>query len=272
MHLYHGKSDIIVTDKLSLSYGSTPLISNMNLHIRQGEFIGILGPNGSGKSTFLRALLGLVKPVTGKIKVLHTVPRRGNKNIGYMPQMRMYHLIGNLSGRALLQAVSNGTYWGLPWTSERRKKEIQAIIDLVEIGPYVDRPFRQLSGGERQRIYLAQALLGKPRILLLDEPLSNLDPRYQDHFIILLKEIQRNLHVTVLLTAHDPNPLLPVMSRVLFIANGKVAIGDTEKIMTSEKLSSLYGTPIEVIHLKDKMFVLSETQQNILGEVRYYHD
>ncbi len=115
-------------------------------------------------------------------------------------------------------------------------------------------------------------MLGRPSILLLDEPLSNLDPKYQDIFIVLLNEIQRNLNVTILFTAHDPNPLLHIMNRVLFVANGKAAIGSIDEIITSERLSSMYGTPIEVVRFKNKIFVLSETQESILGEVRHHHD
>ncbi|MDQ2994057.1 MAG: ABC transporter ATP-binding protein, partial [Pseudomonadota bacterium] len=133
-----------------------------------------------------------------------------------------------------------------------------------------DRPFQQLSGGERQRIYLAPALLGTPRILLLDEPLLNLDPHYQERFISLLHDLQKTLNVTIIFTAHDPNPLLPVMSRVLFFARGKTVLGKTDTIITSETLTALYETPIEVMNIKGRLFVLGEGQ-NVLGEV-LHHD
>jgi zinc/manganese transport system ATP-binding protein len=128
-----------------------------------------------------------------------------------------------------------------------------------------------LSGGERQRIYLAQSLLQNPRILLLDEPLSNLDPQYQDTFIRILSDIQKKYEVTILFTAHDPNPLLQVMSRVLFFARGKSIIGSVNDIITSQTLSALYETPIDVIHHNDRLFVLGEGQ-NILGQGAHHHD
>jgi zinc/manganese transport system ATP-binding protein len=266
------KSKLITTQNLSLGYNNHPIVTNITLSIERGEFIGILGPNGSGKSTFLRALLGLIKPLSGQITILNSKPTHGNTTIGYMPQMRSSISITNLTSRALLEAACDGLCLGLPILSAAKKTEIQSILTLVGSVAYADRPFKQLSGGERQRIYLAQALLGHPSILLLDEPLSNLDPKYQDIFLVLLKEIQRNLNVTILFTAHDPNPLLSIMSRVLFFANGKAAIGNTNEIITSETLSAMYNTPIEVVRYKNRIFVLSETQQNILGEVRHHHD
>ena len=266
------KGSVITTQNLSLGYDNIPLVTNVTVNINRGEFIGILGPNGSGKSTFLRVVLGLIKPLSGQIRVLNEKPRCGNTKIGYMPQMRNQSSIAHLTSRALLEAVCDGLSYGLPFLSKAKKREIQKALEIVEATPYADRPFQQLSGGERQRIYLAQALLGQPSILLLDEPLSNLDPKYQDVFMVLLKDIQKNLDVTILFTAHDPNPLLHIMNRVLFFANGKAVIGATDEVITSSTLSTIYGTPIEVMRLKNKIFVLSETQQNILGEVRHHHD
>ena len=264
-------NSVITTHQLSLGYDHHPIVANMTMSIERGEFIGILGPNGSGKSTFLRALLGLVKPLSGQINVLSETPTRGNTNIGYMPQMRSHVSIANLSSRALLQSACDGLRYGLPLLAKSKKADIEKLLDMVGSTTYADRPFNQLSGGERQRIYLAEALLDHPPILLLDEPLSNLDPKYQDLFIMLLNEIRKNLNVTILFTAHDPNPLLHIMDRVLFIANGKSAIGSIDQIITNETLSGIYGTPIQVLHFKNRLFVLSETQQNILGEV-HHHD
>lgn len=265
-------NSVITTQDLDLGFDERPIVSNMTINIKKGEFIGILGPNGSGKSTFLRALLGLIKPLSGQIRVLGKTPTRGNVNVGYMPQLRSQSSITSLTSRALLEAACDGYCLGLPIVSKKMKSEIQQLLGLVGATTYANRPFKQLSGGEKQRIYLAQALLGNPTILLLDEPLSNLDPKYQDIFIVLLNNIQKNLNVTILFTAHDPNPLLNIMSRVLFFANGKAALGNTNEIITSQRLSEMYGTPIEVMHFKNKIFVLSETQQNILGEVRHHHD
>jgi zinc/manganese transport system ATP-binding protein len=266
------KHDVIITRNLVLGYEGDPLISPMTISIRPNEFIGILGPNGSGKSTFLKALLGLIKPISGQLLVLDKIPYYGNTKIGYMPQMRKSIAITNLSSRSILEASCDGQKYGLPLLSPSKKQEIQKAIELVQASPYADRPFEQLSGGERQRIFLAQALLGAPSLLLLDEPLANLDPKYQEIFIDLLTNAQKKLNASILFTAHDPNPLLPVMDRVLFFGRGKAAIGKTNEIITSKKLSDLYETDIEVIQLKNKLFVLSETQPNVLGQTIDHHD
>jgi zinc/manganese transport system ATP-binding protein len=266
------KDIVIATHSLSLGYHHKPLVSDVSLYIEKGKFIGVLGSNGSGKSTFLRALLGLIKPLAGELTVLEGTPPYGNKHIGYMPQLRTPIPVANLTSRALLEAACDGLWYGLPLLSKTKKDEVQNKLDIVKATAYADRPFKQLSGGERQRIYLAQALLGGPSMLLLDEPLSNLDPKYQEIFIALLNDIRRDLEMTILLTAHDPNPLLPIMNQVLFFANGKAALGSTDDIITSATLSAMYGTPIEVVRFRDRLFVLSETQQNILGEVRHHHD
>lgn len=261
---------VIITENLALGYDNKSIVSDINLNIRKAEFIGILGPNGSGKSTFLRSLLGLIQPLAGKIHVLGTEPYHGNINIGYMPQMRNQNFVANLTSRSILEVSYKGVSFGFPFPSHSKKIEIQRVLEIVNASSYADRPFQQLSGGERQRIFLAQALLGNPKILLLDEPLSNLDPRYQETFINLLQHVQLNLKVTILFTAHDPNPLLPVMNRVLFLAKGKALIGTVDQIITSETLSSLYGTRIEVIQLNQRLFVLGDGQ-NILGEAAHHH-
>ncbi|VVC75619.1 Hemin import ATP-binding protein HmuV [Aquicella siphonis] len=267
----HTSRDVITTRGLTLGYAGKPIVANISIQISKGEFIGILGPNGSGKSTFLKAVLGLIKPLSGDIRVLGEAPAHGSSDLGYMPQMRQYASAANLSCRSMLEASYQGTSFGLPLPSRKKSGEIGRLLRLVKADDYADRPVQQLSGGERQRIYLAQSLLGNPKILLLDEPLSNLDPHYQETFINLLKDIQDRLDITILFTAHDPNPLLKVMDRVMFFAKGKAAIGQTHEVITSPSLSALYGTSIEVIEFNNRLFVFGDGQ-NVLGQVAHHHD
>ncbi len=262
---------MIVAENLTLGFGERILVSHINLTIEQGEFIGIFGPNGSGKSTFLRAILGLIIPLKGALSVLGNKPCDGLIQAGYIPQTRTGRTAIHLTSRAILDATYQGTRYGLPLSSRSQKMAIQKVLELVEAFSYADRPFHQLSGGEKQRVYLAQALLNEPRILLLDEPMSNLDPHYQEIFIQLLHEIQTKLNITILFTAHDPNPLLKVMNRVLFFAKGQCLIGRIDDVMTSTALSALYDTRIEVIPLDNRLFVLGYGQ-NIIGEVAHHHD
>jgi zinc/manganese transport system ATP-binding protein len=251
---------VIVAHDVSLAYSRAPIMTQVTMEIFQGEFICILGPNGSGKSTFLRALLGLVKPIAGQLSVMGHAPQKGCSHIGYMPQIRQSPALTHLSSRAILEASIQSAKYGLPLTTKIRRKRVEAVLHMVNAAHYANRPLEQLSGGEKQRIYLAQALLDDPKILLLDEPLSSLDPHYQEVFIQLLHHIKQTLQVTILFTAHDPNPVLKVTDRVLYFARGKCVIGNINEIITSATLSALYGTPIEVMSFKNRLLVLGEDQ------------
>jgi len=242
--------------QLTLRYGDRAIIQDFTANIAPGEFVGIFGPNGAGKSTLLRAILGLLSPSTGHIIVLDKHVRRGNPAIGYMPQFRQMTTTNHLTGRTYMTATLQGFRWGLPFVNPLQREQINEVIHLVGIEPFVDRPYAQLSGGERQRIALAEALLCQPNILLLDEPLSGLDPGQQEKIVHLIKTIQTKLNITVLFTAHEMNPLLTAMDKIIYLAHGKAAIGNVNDIITSEKLSWLYDAPIEVVHIDNHLFVI----------------
>ncbi len=248
---------------VTLAFNQKTIIRKFNAQIFSDEFIGIFGPNGSGKTTFLRAILGLLRPTQGRISVLGHIAQQGNAAIGYMPQLRSQIPPAHFSGKAMVQAAVQGYRWGLPLISTKQKRQIEEVIALVDAQEFADRPFVQLSGGEKQRLLLAQVMLDNPKILLLDEPLSNLDPNSQENLIILIKRIQQQFHTTVLFTAHDVNPLLGVMNRVLYLANGNAKIGTVDEVITSEQLSKLYGVPIDVIELQNRLFVLSHERGEI---------
>lgn len=245
-------------NQLSLGYPGQQLLNSFTATILQGEFIGVFGPNGAGKSTLLRAILGLLKPLTGSIKILGRAVGYHNSLVGYMPQSRANFQTHYLSGRAVLSAALHGYRWGLPWSSKIHKQQLERVITLVEAEGFVDQPFCQLSGGQQQRLLLAQALFNDPKILLLDEPLTNLDPHNQDLLIRLIQKAQQEFNATVLFTAHDVNPLLPVMDRVLYLARKNAVLGKAAEVITSEQLSALYEAPMEVIQHAHRLFVFSQ--------------
>jgi zinc/manganese transport system ATP-binding protein len=242
---------------VTLALGGRTVLENLELDIGEGLFVGVLGPNGAGKTTLLRAILGLVQPASGHIAIFGAPVRRGQASIGYMPQARGSSGDLRLSGRAFIAAAAGGTVWGLPRLSPAQRADVERVIDLVEARPYADRPFGALSGGERQRLMLAQALLGAPRLLLLDEPLSNLDPHRQAASIALVRDLQRRLGITVLFSAHDLNPLLPALDQVLYLGGGQAALGSVAQVVNGPTLSRLYGAPIEVVRVQGRIFVMA---------------
>jgi zinc/manganese transport system ATP-binding protein len=233
------------------------VLSQVSLAVEPGEFIGIFGPNGAGKTTLLEAVLGLLRPTAGEVRVLGAVPARGNRQAGYLPQHRSATADLRLRGWDFVASAYRGERWGLPMLDRRGRGEVEWAIETVEASELALRPLSELSGGERQRLLLAQALLGKPRLLLLDEPLISLDPHFQKAVVELVKRVQQELGMTVLFTAHELNPLLEAMDRVLYLGRGQAALGTVDEVMTGPILSRLYGTPIEVLRVSGRILVVS---------------
>jgi zinc/manganese transport system ATP-binding protein len=259
-----GESTVIAVDikNLTLARGERTILLDVTASIREGEFVGVFGPNGSGKTTLLQAILGLVHPTTGEIRVFDRRPVEGNATTGYLPQKRSLVAQLRVCGWDFVASAFNGHRWGLPTLGADGRKEVARVLEIVEATELADRPLSQLSGGELQRLLLAQALLGEPKLLLLDEPLISLDPHYQQAVVRLIKRIQQVYKMTVLFTAHQLNPLLGSMDRVLYLVNGRAAIGAVDDVMNAQVLSQLYDMPIDVLRVKGRIVVLSA-----LGEV-----
>lgn len=242
-------SPAIVADGVAAAYGDRLIWRNASFTVKTGEFVAVLGPNGSGKSTLLRLLLGLLPPTAGSLQVLGARPHRGNADIGYVPQRRNIDRDLPVRGRDFVHLGIDGDRWGVALGNTAvNHQRVDAAIASVDAQPYADRPIGRLSGGEQQRLLLAQALAGQPKMLLLDEPLASLDLRNQIVIAELVSDLARANGLTVLLIAHDINPLLPIVDRVLYVAHGGVAIGKPAEVITTEQLSRLYDAPVEVLH------------------------
>ncbi len=242
---------------VTLARGSRPVLQDVDFSLAGCEFVGLLGGNGAGKTTLLHALLGLVPASAGKIRVLGEPPKRGNPAIGYMPQSRSMPAGLRLSGRAFIASASAGHRWGVPSTSAAGRRELDWALDLVDARALADQPLADLSGGQRQRLLLAQALIGRPQLLLLDEPLISLDPRNQRLVAELVRRIQQELQVTVLFSTHELNPLLGMLDRVLCVGGGKAIIGAVADVITAPVLSRLYDAPMDVVRVQGQIFVLA---------------
>lgn len=247
----------VVFSGVRLTLGARPVLEDVSLEIGDREFVGVLGPNGSGKTTLMRAILGLLRPTSGTIEVLGAPAMRGNAAIGYVPQLQTALVSARLRAWDVVASVLHGNRAGLPILRKSDRLQIDSALDLVGARELAQRPLSQLSGGERQRLLLAEALIGRPKLLLLDEPLASLDPRHQDEVVELVRSLQRELGITVLFSAHELNPLLGAMDRVLYLGGGHAAIGPVDEVITGPVLSRLYGSPIEVIRVDGGIFVMS---------------
>ena len=256
---------------LSLSLGGRSVLVNISLEIPIGAFIGVLGPNGAGKTTLMRAILGLVPPSGGVLRIFGQPPTRGNPAIGYMPQVRGTAPGLRLRGWDFVASGANGHRLGLPFHNKEERADIDRVLALVGAVELASRPLTEMSGGERQRLLLAQALLGQPRLLLLDEPLISLDPHRQNEVVALVKTLQVELGITVLFSAHELNPLLNAIDQVLYLGRGQAAHGTVEDVITGPILSRLYGTDIDVVRLKGRIFVMSGSHDVEHDEHRHDH-
>jgi zinc/manganese transport system ATP-binding protein len=241
----------------AVQLGGRTIWADANLEIGAGEFVAVLGPNGAGKSTLLRVLLGLLPLERGTVSVLGRPPAQAAREIGYLPQRHAFDASTRIRGVDLVRLGLDGHRWGLPRpgrSAERRR--VDETIELVGAGAYARRAIGECSGGEQQRLLIAAALVAKPRMLLLDEPLDSLDLPNQTAVATLLNEICRSEGIAILLVAHDVNPLLAHLDRVVYVAGGKVLSGPPEQVIASETLSELYRSPIEVLRTSDGRLVV----------------
>ncbi len=244
-------------DHVTLRLGTRTVLHDVSFVIKPGEFIGVLGPNGAGKTTLMRAILGLSTPSTGTLRVHGEPPRRGDASIGYLPQVRTVLPDLRVCGRDFIAASLHGERWGLPSLSKAERVMIDDTLALVGARELAERAISDMSGGERQRLLLAQALVGSPRLLLLDEPLISLDARHQEVAIATVRRVCRERGITVLFSAHELNQLLGTLDRVLYLGNGQAVLGTVDEVIAAPVLSRLYGTDIHVVHAEGHIFVMS---------------
>ena len=248
---------IVELDHATIKLGGRSILADASLTIQAGEFIGVLGPNGAGKTTLMRAILGLLPPSAGSLRVFGRTPQRGNTDIGYLPQVRTVLPDLRVRGVDFIGSSLHGECWGLPSLSRHDRSMIEETLEAVGARELGHRPLSEMSGGERQRLLLAQAVLGQPKLLLLDEPLISLDARHQEIVIDLVHKVCRERGITVLFSAHELNQLLGTLDRVLYLGNGQAVLGTVEEVITAPVLSRLYGTDIQVLRAKGHIFVMS---------------
>lgn len=234
--------------------GGRDIFSDVSLRVHAGEFVAVLGPNGVGKSTMLKAILGLLPISAGEIQVLGAAPGRHNSRIGYLPQRRAFDPATRIRGVDIVRMGWDGDRWGIALpgrlagrSGREARDRVREVIALVGAEEYAHRPIGQCSGGEQQRLLIAQALIRRPELLVLDEPLDSLDVTNQASVSALVQSVCRSHGVAVMLVAHDVNPILPYLDQVIYLAHGGAVMGPPEQVITADTLSMLYGTPVDVL-------------------------
>ncbi|TMF79494.1 MAG: ABC transporter ATP-binding protein [Chloroflexi bacterium] len=249
-------------ERVTLSYGERSIWSDLSLDIAPGTLVAILGPNGSGKTSLLRAILGLVTPSTGRIEVLGHAPHRGDPGIGYVPQHSSFDPDLPFRGRDLVRLGLDGHRWGIGLPDAAARGRVDRVIASVDAESYADAPIGRLSGGEQQRLRIAQALVADPQILLCDEPLANLDLRYQQTITALISAWRERTRGTVLFVTHDVNPVLGLVDQVLFVVSGRWAAGRPDEVLTSERMSELYRSHVDVVRVHGRIVVVGESTES----------
>jgi len=258
-----------VTD-ITVELGGRTILDEVSFALAPGELTGLIGSNGAGKTTLLRVILGLLAPTRGTV----TVPAdgAGRRSVGYVPQKFLLDPDMPLRGRDLVALGIDGHRLGLPRPSRARRELVQEMLAAVDAESFADARIGRLSGGEQQRILIAHALISRPRLLLLDEPLANLDLRSAREVVSLLARIAEQQQIAVLISAHEMNALLPVMDRVVYLADGRAACGTSDEVVRSDVLSRLYRHPVEVLRVHGRVIVVAGDSDDAEPTHPHHHD
>lgn len=254
---------VLELNHIDVRFGERVVLNDISVRVQSGEFVGLIGQNGAGKSTLLRVILGLLSPTGGEIQVSGKPVHRGNRMIGYVPQKIQLDPDIPLRGRDLVGFGLDGHRWGIPLPKQKRRQRIDEILAAVDALQFADAPVGRLSGGEQQRLMIAQALLTDPKILLLDEPLSNLDIRSAHEVVRLVSRIGKERGIAMIMVAHDMNPLLGVMDKVLYLAQGHAVMGGVDDVIQSNVLSTLYGYDVEVLRVRGRILVVGGQESEL---------
>jgi zinc/manganese transport system ATP-binding protein len=242
-------------ENVTVRLSGRAVLDEVSFTIAPGEFTGLIGANGAGKTTLFRVILGLQPTTRGSVHAAGGARRE----VGYVPQKFLLDPDMPLRGRDLVALGLDGHRLGLPLPSRARRARVEEMLAAVDAGAIADARVGQLSGGEQQRILIAHALISHPKLLLLDEPLANLDLRSAQEVVRLLARIAREQHIAILISAHEMNPLLPVMDRIVYLAAGRAASGTVGEVVRSDVLSRLYGHHVDVLRVHGRVIVVAGT-------------
>jgi len=266
-----GDRPVVSAEGLGLHFGDRVLWEDLSFTLASGELLAVLGPNGTGKTSLIRIMLGLLSPSAGQIEINGKQPRDARRDIGYVPQQRVFDRDLALCGSDLVRLGVDGHRWGVGRLSSEERARVERALSDVGAADYANAPIGRLSGGEQQRLRIAQALVSDPVLLLADEPLLSLDLGYQQTITHLLDQRRRNAGTPIVFVTHDINPVLPMVDRVLYLAPGRWAIGTPDEVLTSETLSALYDTDVDVLRVRDRIIVVGTPDDSHVHHVEHAH-
>lgn len=255
----HRDTPVLAVDGVSVSLSGRQVLDDVTFSLEPGSFTGLIGTNGAGKTTLLRVILGLQRTSAGRVTIAGAETR--GRHLGYVPQKVSLDPDVPIRARDLVALGLDGDRFGIPLRRKRRQEAAQEMLAAVDAEAFADARVGRLSGGEQQRVLIAHALIARPRLLLLDEPLANLDLRSAQEIIGLLGRVCADQGVSVLLSAHELNPLMPVMDGLVYLAAGRAASGTTEEVVRTDVLSRLYGHHVDVIHLHGRILVIAGSKE-----------
>jgi zinc/manganese transport system ATP-binding protein len=261
---------LLAVEDLTVRIGNRVLLGGVNFTVKPGEFCGLIGENGAGKTTLLRTLVGLQPAPRGRVLVEGQPPNKARCLVGYVPQKINFAPDLPLRVCDLVELGCDGHRLGPRLFSRRLRGQVDAAIHAVGAEKFARQRVGELSGGQQQRAVIAHAMARRPRLLLLDEPLANLDFRSANELARLLGHLARVHCTAVLVTAHDMNPLLSLLDRIVYLAEGRVACGTVDEVIQTDSLSRLYGYPVEVIRQSGRVLVLPTANPSKIPEDRCY--
>ncbi|MDK2783503.1 MAG: zinc/manganese transport system ATP-binding protein [Thermococcaceae archaeon] len=246
---------LIIAENLTIYYDGYRAVEDITFRLSSGETLLLLGPNGAGKTSLLRTIAGLHKSYTGKLLVFGKPPAEVKDLISYVPQS---HSLNERVPLKAIEVVAMGAlykrgfiHFNIP---KSVLKEAEEALEFVGLGDIKNKRFAELSGGQKQRVLLARALVSKPKLLLLDEPLSALDPSARVEVVSVLAKIKREMRITMIITTHDPNPLTEIGDKVMLVNKRLVAFGTPEEVLRDEIITKVYGSLAKAVKVGERMY------------------